>query len=1635
MKIKKFILSLICLLALISSINSLANSVEHEIHSNAEYSKAVTLENGNVLVISSEAGTPQITHIAELDKDGRILYSNSKITRGISSDAQLVQQKNGGLFFLSHHNKQGLSTSDPSEYLVSFKEKGTNLNTFLRKSRQLFQKSSLVALKNGKILLAGILPQPTFGAKTIAEVNLFNPQTNTFKDGETLTSAYSKYINCFEQKENEVYCMYVSYEDNFISKLKLKHYTVNGDSLTSRKEFIIKNFFTEFNFLKAVTYNEAEASIIFQVGNENDGIKDLYYYQLSLDPAADTVSVKRYEYLSYGCKYVSDPEYYNADIAVLSANRIYIVCETDSGKFKGFHINPSEVKFEEFNFNNFDAKEMTYPSFAKFGQSLGLIYTSTNDNNVKKIAHQIMNFPDCEDYTKNTLLPIRRVKTINLGERYHFLSNPYPANRIKEKISIRFNNFTDLIIKQEPSMEEIKPNIDYYDIDTLEITPSNKKGNYYLEFTSTRMDDLDGLIFGKTCKVNLYTPECLDRCDSCTEKGTDEHHQCLGCKVGGNYYYEHDPQAVYGEYGLPHNCPDCNISCNTCYGPFNDAIPTTNCKLCDYDNNYFHYEFNEKTCISNETKKYWESIFGVAIYLDKSAGPEKKNLWRWKHCHSNCAECFEKGDDDNNKCTMCKPGFYFYSNQTEENGGIPGSCNNICPNNGFYVTTKEKEREKCCPCLDHCKECTNSTHCDKCYPPFFKTNEGTLCNETCGYCLAEDRNLWECVNCKTRFGTPKYLLNKTCVNEIPFIDFLNRYHHIIDDTCNLLIGCKEGCHKCDPWYSDDCTECNSSYYKEDLKGDIPEPNTFKCFDEDTCKGIKKYIHDRSLRIGGVPVQNFEGKGNLCLNCRRQNDSYRLPEDRFYCSDKIPRTYVDIPEYNKLSYCYFRCAECEDYGNGVVMNCTKCRDYPTYLPDFEIYNISIQGGNTISTRNYSVYNCYRKPPKCGIFPYYHDYDYGEKIGKEDNCGEECDFCMYNMTCPEHLPFYVFSTRECIEYCAAYEIFSNSCIINDRSGINTLFDNLFDLKDPYDLLNNSATLNEILSSKFFAIFDLSGIKADIHKYLGSGQVYNLQESKIIVQNNITIEVSSIELELKKLNKLYLGESINTQAAIIDLAQCENLLKKKYNLPSEESLIIIKGEFPFEVPEKYIKNQIAYQLFSTSIGAFLPLIYCKEAGISTNIWKLFESNYMPPAFAYRLGTAAEQNYNVFDPTSNFFNDICTPFTNENGNDVPLDERRLDYFTAENNLCEDGCQFLGYNESIKWFSCKCEIKSKSSDISQYEIKPMAVPEDFYKRGSGYSNIKIFKCSSQVFSAKGQKGNYGSYILMGCFAGLVGMMVFYFLKGKKQAFEKLDELNELKEKKEKKIIDKEVAKNKENYGPLKKPVEIKDCKEDRILREDELNFGNFNDVNGKDLRSPSKMYWSFLKFKQIILYACFTSDRNIRALKISLLILFVSFYMAFTALFFNDDIMRAIYTYKGNTDAAVHVPNIVLSSLCCIIMSFIVRLVTLSERDINKIILEKNPGDKYDKIKLTKRSLNIRAIIFFIISIGIIGLCWYYVSAFCAVFKNSQKNYLINTLISFIVCNLWPLVTSGITVGLRRLSLKKESPCLYKFSQVVSLF
>ena len=201
------------------------------------------------------------------------------------------------------------------------------------------------------------------------------------------------------------------------------------------------------------------------------------------------------------------------------------------------------------------------------------------------------------------------------------------------------------------------------------------------------------------------------------------------------------------------------------------------------------------------------------------------------------------------------------------------------------------------------------------------------------------------------------------------------------------------------------------------------------------------------------------------------------------------------------------------------------------------------------------------------------------------------------------------------------------------------------------------------------------------------------------------------------------------------------------------------------------------------------------------------------------------------------------------------------------------------------------------------------------------------------------------------------------------------------------------------------------------------------------KYYWSLIKMKQLLIFTFYTyTDHNLRIAKNALFILFLSFYFAFTALFFNDNIMRQIYIYKGNTNAAIHATNIIMSSICCLIMNFIVRLISLNERDIQKITSENNPETRTVLAEKCRRCLKIKLNILFIISAILIGICWYYVAAFCAVFKNSQLNYFINVLAAFILCNIWPFVTSLTAPIFRIPSIKSgKAECKYKFSQLIS--
>ncbi len=267
--------------------------------------------------------------------------------------------------------------------------------------------------------------------------------------------------------------------------------------------------------------------------------------------------------------------------------------------------------------------------------------------------------------------------------------------------------------------------------------------------------------------------------------------------------------------------------------------------------------------------------------------------------------------------------------------------------------------------MENCQICENMQTCSKCKMPFYLSPNNDSCVEDCGYCYSKDNKTfssWQCVNCKTRYEKEKYNLNGTCYDEIPLMkyddpDVYDKPHHIVDDKCNWLWGCKEGCFKCNTWYTSKCTKCKKGYYMEDFYS-LTQKETFPCFKEEECKGIIPYQFDKTMQVGGVPkIINGEG---VCYNCRLREGNYRQVENDFSCGPKPKRTFVNITHYNKLSKCYIRCNSCDEWGNSCKHNCLTCRD-PS------IYGLNLYPENN----NKNLGNCLRYVNKCKGLPYIHD----------------------------------------------------------------------------------------------------------------------------------------------------------------------------------------------------------------------------------------------------------------------------------------------------------------------------------------------------------------------------------------------------------------------------------------------------------------------------------------------------------------------------------------------------------------------------------------------------------------------------------------------------------------------------------------
>ena len=221
-----------------------------------------------------------------------------------------------------------------------------------------------------------------------------------------------------------------------------------------------------------------------------------------------------------------------------------------------------------------------------------------------------------------------------------------------------------------------------------------------------------------------------------------------------------------------------------------------------------------------------------------------------------------------------------------------------------------------------------------------------------------------------------------------------------------------------------------------------------------------------------------------------------------------------------------------------------------------------------------------------------------------------------------------------------------------------------------------------------------------------------------------------------------------------------------------------------------------------------------------------------------------------------------------------------------------------------------------------------------------------------------------------------------------------------------------------------------------ELNILPYNEALKIDKRTYFEYYFSLLRSNQLLVFTFYAkNDYNSGIIKISLFLFSLSLYYAINALFFDDSTMHIIYEEKGNYNFIYQIPKIIYSSFITFIVHAIVRFFSLSQRDILSIKREKyNIKVKSEKLKIC---LKIKFILFFILEFLLLFLFWYYISCFCAIYKNTQLHLLEDSVISFGLSLLYPIGFCLIP-GMFRIpalrSSNKNRECMYKFSNFLQI-
>ena len=675
-------------------------------------------------------------------------------------------------------------------------------------------------------------------------------------------------------------------------------------------------------------------------------------------------------------------------------------------------------------------------------------------------------------------------------------------------------------------------------------------------------------------------------------------------------------------------------------------------------------------------------------------------------------------------------------------------------------------------------------------------------------------------------------------------------------------------------------------------------------------------------------------------------------------------------------------------------------------------------------------------------------------KSKDCEDICELCYSDdisncVTC-KYASLFEFNSKTKICQNDNIDDYSEE-IINQKTNSNNEDIGYFKECNSTYFLNNLCKINDDLKDII-----LTNIQMDIQNHLLDSLISNVigGEKKDIVVNNTNTIYQITSTDNQNNNKF------NNISSII-LGECENILKNIYNIKNQ-SLIIFKIDY-YKVGS--LIPIIGYEVFHPENKTKLDLKYCKNKIV----------NFSIPV------SIDEDNLFKYDPNNEYYTDQCIPYTTEKDTDILLNDRQNEYNENNLSICENICKLNTYNTNTKKVICDCEIKYKQIIISEIINQTDILYYNFNIKDES-TNISPMKCYNILFTKEGMLTNIANFILLfTLILFIISAILFYkcgyhflektiteilSLKNDNHKYNKINVKNNIQSINKNKIKNNKKTKKKNNNK--KKKNKTKNLKEKNLQKSSskfefnyskkikiinnkqylnnksdynplfidyELNSMKYKDALKFDKRSFHNYYISLIKSKHPIFFSFLPiKDYNSKIVKIDLFFLSFSIYYFVNSIFFEEKVIHEIYEEKGIYNFIYLIPYILYSFIISHFIFIFIKYFSLSERNIYQIksisAIKAN-----DLILKVKRCIIIKYNCFYILSIFFLTFFWYKLSSFGAVYKNTQKYLIKNTMLSFVFSLINPFIFNLIPCIIRNYSLKNpKRECFYKINRILQL-